>query len=163
MMTENKAIECLTCKSLKKEISLSPGEVIYEGHYWQIEHAYPTEVQGWLVCVLKRHAEVLHEVTAEEFRELHKLQTACIQALHKKLQSRKEYIACFAEGKGFNHIHIHIIARSKDLPDDARGPKIFSLLGKTVEHPIAPEQVAQICAKLKQSIMAEIDRQECIK
>lgn len=160
---ENKIVECLTCKSLKKEISLSPGEIIYESSYWQIEHAYPTEVQGWLVCVLKRHAEALHEVNTKEFVELCKLQAVCVQALHKELRCKKEYTAYFGEGKGFNHVHIHIIARPEGLSDETKGPKVFSLLGKNAKHPISPEEIARVSTKLKQSIMTEIDRRERIE
>ncbi len=35
-----------------------------------VDHAYPTSHLGWLVIVLKRHVEALHELRKEEFVEL---------------------------------------------------------------------------------------------
>src|SRR5437868_1940912 len=101
---------CLTCKSLRGEISLTPGEIIFSGTNWQVEHVYPTSIKGWLVCVLKRHATALHDLTDQEFAELATIERVASLALHKVLKSEKEYIVCFAEGEGFNHIHFHIIA-----------------------------------------------------
>ena len=57
-------MECWTCKSNLGEKRISPGPTIYEGKYWLVEHAYPIKMIGWLVIVLKRHAEALHELTA---------------------------------------------------------------------------------------------------
>ncbi|MGO8946882.1 MAG: hypothetical protein ACLQUY_04295 [Ktedonobacterales bacterium] len=42
----------------------------YEGTHWVVDHAYPTSHLGWLVIVLKRHVEALHELRKEEFVEL---------------------------------------------------------------------------------------------
>jgi|SRR5215216_4255221 len=67
-------MECWTCKSNTGEKRISPGPTIFEGKYWLVEHAYPVKAIGWLIIVLKRHAEVLHELTAEEFTELAQIQ-----------------------------------------------------------------------------------------
>ena len=153
---ENKITACLSCKSLRKEISLTPGEIIYSGTHWQIEHAYPTAVAGWLVCVLRRHTEALHELTVEEWQELAELQNACVKLLRKRIMCPKEYVACFAEGKGFNHIHFHIVARPEEVPEDARGPKVFSLLGQTAPRPLSPEVVQALCVQLKEDLRCEM-------
>src|SRR5690348_12644608 len=63
-------MECWTCKSNTGEKRISPGPTIFEGNYWLVEDTYPIKILGWLVIVLKRHAEALHELTAEEFIEL---------------------------------------------------------------------------------------------
>ena len=67
-------MECWTCKSNTGEKRISPGPTIFEGEYWLVEHAYPVKTIGWLVIVLKRHAEALHELTPEEFAELAQIQ-----------------------------------------------------------------------------------------
>ena len=63
-------MECWTCKSNIGEKRISPGPTIFEGQSWLVEHAYPVKTIGWIVIVLKRHAEALHELTIEEFIEL---------------------------------------------------------------------------------------------
>ena len=54
--------DCYTCRSISGEQRISPGPIIYEGRCWLIEHAYPTQLKGWLVIVLKRHNVHFHVV-----------------------------------------------------------------------------------------------------
>ncbi|MEK7507746.1 MAG: HIT family protein [Patescibacteria group bacterium] len=151
-MSDAEQKECLSCKSLRGEESLSPGQTIYSGKFWQVEHAYPTSLRGWLVCVLKRHASALHELTKEEFIECAEIQHACAKIFRSMLECEKEYVACFAEGVGFNHIHFHIVARPKNLSEEARGPKVFTLLGKTAANPVPEKEIKDFCTMLKKEI-----------
>lgn len=97
-------MDCWTCRSNSGEKRISPGPTIFEGKYWFVEHAYPVKIVGWIVIVLKRHAEALHELTGEEFGELGQIQARLIPALHKELHCEKEYISCYAEMGHFRHI-----------------------------------------------------------
>lgn len=142
-------IPCITCGSLDGKISLTPGGVIFSGTHWQIEHANPTSIKGWLVCILKRHANALHELDGYEFTELAKLQRIATLALHEVLQSEKEYAVCFAESEGFQHIHFHIIARPKDLPGENKGSLIFSCIGKGVAEPLSADDIINLSTALK--------------
>ncbi len=78
-------MECWTCKSNSGEKRISPGATIFEGKYWLVEHAYPVKIIGWLVIVLKRHTEALHELTIEEFAELAQIQAKLIMSLPNRL------------------------------------------------------------------------------
>lgn len=142
---------CFACKSISGEKRISPGPFIYEGKYWIVDHAYPTKLLSWLVIVLKRHKEALHELTVEEYKELFILQEKTIKLLYSKLRSKKEYIACFSEGEHFKHIHFHIIPRSKNLSNSLMGPKIFSLL--TEKNPVPIEQVLKLSQKLRRKML----------
>ena len=104
-------MECWICKSNTAEKKISPGPTIFEGQYWLVEHAYPVKTMGWLVIVLKRHAEALHELTAEEFAELAQIQAKLTKALFEELHCEKEYISCYAEAEHFYHIHFHVFAK----------------------------------------------------
>lgn len=140
---------CHSCRSITGEKRISPGPVIYEGQFWLVEHAYPTALKGWLVLVLKRHAEALHELTADEFAELGNLQQRVAMLLHVETGCLKEYSVCYAEMAGFYHIHFHIIPRANDLSDQLKGGKIFAML-KPGEGEIVPsEEICQLCERLK--------------
>jgi diadenosine tetraphosphate (Ap4A) HIT family hydrolase len=128
-MSQKVTRTCRTCLSLSGKEPLFPESLIYNGKYWVIEHAYPVKIKGWIVIILKRHCEALHELTESEFNELSILEEKVIKRLHAILKSEKEYSACFAEGKGFNHIHKHIIAKPHHLKQEFKGPAIFTLLG----------------------------------
>ena len=142
-------MDCYTCRSLSGERRISPGPTIYEGRYWLIEHAYPARLKGWLVIVLKRHAEALHEMTREEFVELGELQALAVRLLHEALDSAKEYVVCFAEKEHFQHAHFHVVARSHDLPDELKGTKIFAMINVTEAEALPREEIGTFCDMLK--------------
>jgi diadenosine tetraphosphate (Ap4A) HIT family hydrolase len=142
-------MECWTCKSNSGEKRISPGPTVFEGAYWLVEHAYPVKTIGWLVIVLKRHAEALHELTAEEFAELAQIQGKLIPLLHKELLSEKEYVSCYAEMDGFRHIHFHVFAKPAGFPDELKGGKSFALLKVTHEEAVPPNEIISFCELLR--------------
>jgi diadenosine tetraphosphate (Ap4A) HIT family hydrolase len=147
-------MDCYTCRSISGEDRISPGPAIYEGHYWLLEHAYPTRLKGWLVIVLKCHAEALHELTREEFTELGELQTLAVRLLHETLDTAKEYSVCFAEKEGFQHIHFHIVARSRDLPDELKGTQIFAMINVAEAEALPQEEIRVFCEMLKRHTLS---------
>ncbi len=142
-------LDCLTCKSISGARRISPGPTIYETAHWLVEHAYPCGMRGWLVLVLRRHAEALHELTDEEFRELGELQGMTARVLRGVLACEKEYFMCLAEGEGFKHIHAHVVAKPHDLPDELRGARIFAMLRPEVDA-VPPEDIAEFCEVLRE-------------
>ncbi len=142
-------MECWTCKSNSGEKRISPGPTIFEGKYWFVEHAYPVKIIGWLVIVLKRHTEALHELTAEEFAELAQIQAKVIPLLHEELHCEKEYISCYAEMEHFRHIHVHGFGRPFDLPDELKRGHSFALLKVTPEEAVPPNTIIAFCELLK--------------
>jgi len=118
--------------------------------YWYLEHAYPTTLKGWLVAVLKRHVEALHELAAEEFTELGHVQARATKLLFEVLDCEKEYLMCLAEGEGFHHIHVHIVPKPRDLPDELKATRIFALLKATAEEALPPQEVKAFCELLRE-------------
>jgi diadenosine tetraphosphate (Ap4A) HIT family hydrolase len=119
--------------------------VIYEGAHWIVDHAYPCGMKGWLVIVLKRHAEALHELSGVEVEELGRLVGKSSNALHDVLGTKKEYVALFSEAEHFNHLHVQVVARSVDLGLELMGPAIFKMLKPTELEVIAPEELKKFC------------------
>lgn len=146
---ENLKMECWTCKSNTGEKRISPGPTIFEGEYWQVEHAYPVKAKGWLVIVLKRHVEALHELTADEFAEMAQIQSKLTCFLFEELHCEKEYVSCFAEAEHFSHIHFHVFAKPSDLPDELKGGKSLALLKVMPEEAVPPHEIIVFCGSLK--------------
>lgn len=142
-------MECYTCQSNTGEKRISPGPTIHEGTYWLVEHAYPCKQIGWLVIVLKRHVEALHELTAEEFTELGQIQCRLTRFLFEELHCEKEYISCYAEMEHFAHIHFHVFARPQTFPDELKGGKSFALLKVSAEESVPANEVITFCRLLK--------------
>ncbi|MEO8512123.1 MAG: hypothetical protein ABI543_01055 [Ignavibacteria bacterium] len=141
--------ECLSCLSNSGEKRISPGEVIYDGIYWQAEHVYPTGLLGWVVIVLKRHTDKLHELTIEEWHELGEINFRLINILHKLFHTEKEYSCCFAEMEGFRHVHFHVIPKNKDFNPEYTGSKAFNYLKPTEEESISKDEIIDLSRKLK--------------
>lgn len=142
-------MECWTCRSNSGEKRISPGPTIFEGSYWLVEHAYPVQMTGWLVIVLKRHAEALHELTADEFAELGALQSKATRILFEELHREKEYISCYAEMEHFRHIHFHVFAKPAGFPDELKGGKSFALLQVTPGQAVPAGEIAALCERLQ--------------
>ncbi len=145
-------MECMSCLSLQGIRRISPGPYIYEGHSWVVDHAYPTSLKGWLVIVLKRHVEALHDLTHEEFRELADIQYRLAQVMRSRASIEKEYMMCFAEAEHFQHIHIHFVAKPIDLPQEAKGPRIFSYLNVDQQYAVPPDEIKVLCEELKAAL-----------
>ncbi|MFZ2781623.1 MAG: HIT domain-containing protein [Rectinemataceae bacterium] len=145
---------CYSCKSNSGEKRISPGKQIFEGNYWVIEHAYPTGLLGWIVIVLKRHCEELHNLKKEEWNELADIQYRLLKALNDELEIRKEYFACFAELEGFKHIHFHVIPKTKEYIDEYKGTKAFQYLKIEEEKCISKNQIIALCENINKKMKA---------
>ena len=148
-MNSSAGSECWSCASIKGVRRISPGDPVYEGEYWVVEHAYPCALKGWLVIVLKRHAEALHELTPEEFVEFGAIQARACSLLHEQLACEKEYVMCVAEAEHFTHIHYHVVPKPVDLPDTLKGSKIYAMLKIPVDQAIPPGEVQAFCDLLR--------------
>jgi diadenosine tetraphosphate (Ap4A) HIT family hydrolase len=156
MLKGAKIMECLSCLSLQGIQRISPGPIIYEGRSWVVEHAYPTSLKGWLVIVLKRHVEALHDLTREEFQELADIQYRLAQVMRFRASIEKEYMMCFAEAEYFHHIHVHFVAKPGDLPQEAKGPRIFSNLNVDQQTAIPPNEIKALCEELKEALIQQL-------
>lgn len=141
--------ECLSCLGLAGTPRVSPGPPIHVSTYWQVEHAYPSKLVGWLVVVLRRHAIALHELTSAEFAELGQVLELTVRLLHETLGPAKEYAACFAEARGFEHIHFHVVPRAHDMPEELMGAGSFELIRVSHADAADPADVKAFCETLR--------------
>lgn len=139
---------CLVCSSVRREKRISPAPCIYHGKYWDVEHGYPSNYTGWIVLVLRRHAEALHQLSTEEFLELIHLQEFCVKLMHKKLKSEKENIFILCEKPEFTHLHVHIIPVAYDLPASQRGIHLLSLVHSS-EKDVQQNALISFCKTLQ--------------
>lgn len=141
--------ECRSCRSNHGEERISPGPPIYVGRFWQVEHAYPTRLPGWLVIVLRRHAEALHELRTDEYVELGYVLERTVRVVHEATGCAKEYVACYAEADGFQHIHFHVVPRAADMPTHLIGANSFALLKVSEVEAVQPEEIRALCESLR--------------
>ncbi len=143
-------MECWTCLSNSGERRISPGPTIFEGEWRFVEHAFPVKRVGWLVIVLKRHAEAVHELTVAEFTELGWLLGIGSKLLVEELGCEKEYVSCYAEAEHFRHIHFHLFGKPADLPVELRGTGSFGIIKPTEAEAAAQrESIKAFCETMR--------------
>ena len=59
---------------------------------------------------------------------------------------------CFAEAEHFHHIHIHFVAKPVGLPQEAKGPRIFSYLNVDQQYAVPPDEIKALCEVLKDAL-----------
>lgn len=154
-MMKEAAEPCYSCLANDGTRPVSPGPRICEGLYWNVEHAYPTALPGWLVLVLRRHAAALHELSRDELIEMGELLARVTRVLHSECGCVKEYISCFAEAEHFHHVHIHVVPRAADLPQDVQGPRSFALLNPAGAESVPPADIVSLSERLRDRLSAD--------
>jgi diadenosine tetraphosphate (Ap4A) HIT family hydrolase len=123
--------DCTTCElTRRRDRGDAPlWDSMYRTTYWDVAHAYNSSLPGWLVLIVRRHIEAVDELSEAEAVELGRLIRAVSLALKQITGCAKTYVVQFAEAAGHPHVHVHIIPRMADLPEDHRGPNVFKYLG----------------------------------
>lgn len=141
--------DCFVCHNNGLEPSeLPPRERVYDDGFWRVAHAFNSTLPGWMVVVTRRHITSLAETTPEEAAALGPLLRNLSRALAQVVQAQKSYVMFFAESEGFGHLHIHVVPRHADMPEDRRGPKVFGYINQAQELSIAPEEMDRIAREV---------------
>jgi len=135
---------CELCNLLLNPESIAGGIIKVTEYFIVVHHQPPVDVKGWLIIVPRRHVEFQTELSRDELGELIKLQAKFTADLKNLVSPERIYWVCFSET--VRHIHFHLIPRDKNLPEERRGPKIFS--GEKAGS-LAKEQIDDICAKIR--------------
>jgi diadenosine tetraphosphate (Ap4A) HIT family hydrolase len=118
---------CFSCDHQAK-VSLPPRDDVVHTEYWRVAHAFNSTLPGWLVVLPTRHVTSFTQVASEAADELGGLVTRLSAALERVTGCVKTYLMQFSEAEGFSHLHLHLVPRLPDHPEDARGPKVFAYL-----------------------------------
>lgn len=142
---------CYTCTLMaQRERGGRPlWDDIYRTRFWHVVHAYDSALPGWLVLVARRHIEALADLTPEESAELGSLIALVSQALQTVTGCVKTYVIQFAEAAGHPHVHVHIVPRMADQPEERRGPRIFGYLGAAGPERVPEATMDALAAQLR--------------
>jgi diadenosine tetraphosphate (Ap4A) HIT family hydrolase len=61
----------------------------------------------------------------------------------------KTYLMRFSEAEGFAHLHLHLVPRLPDHPEDARGPRVFAYLTDDKSQWLSPTERDDIALALR--------------
>lgn len=140
---------CMICKLSAKRHEGPLCERIYEEEHWRVVHAFDTSLPGWLVVIAKRHVESFAELTEEEAASFGPFLHRVSRALQAVTGAVKTYTMLFAERTEFSHLHLHVVSRMADLPDERKGTGIFGYLGVPEAEIVPLETRNALAAELK--------------
>lgn len=145
---------CVTCDLVRRrDQGEAPGwDRIRRTPRWDVVHAFGTSVEGWLVLVVRRHITAVAELTEAEAAELGPLLREVSRAVQAVVGCDKTYVAQFAEHPQHPHVHVHVIPRSRDLPDELRGPRIFDLVGVPAQQAVSETRMDELAVLLDREL-----------
>lgn len=144
--------DCYPCR-VEAAGDLPPRERVYDDGLWRVAHAISSTLPGWLVVLPKRHVTSLAQLTPAESAALGPLLQRLTAALEAVTGCSKTYVALFAEAEGFEHLHVHVVPRVPDLPDDRRGPRIFGYLVKEESQWLPEAERDRLAAELRGELL----------
>ena len=124
-------VQCHVCERVStRNAGQAPDwDNIYRFQHWDLVHSYNSSLLGWLVLVARRHVHSTHELGQEEAAELGSLIPVLSKGLNQLLSCEKVYQMQYSEQPGHEHIHIHFVPKSTDIPEDRKGVFVFGYLG----------------------------------
>jgi diadenosine tetraphosphate (Ap4A) HIT family hydrolase len=155
--------DCLSCQNIQGKVRLHKAPRIIETKYWIVEHVGSVHIKGWLVVVIKRHCTAMHDLTEEEMVEFGKLAKVACQGLHTILKTEKEYIMQYSEGKGFAHLHIHLVAKVLPWPDNLRGPRVMTAMEEKIDEKFVDEEVTPLALKIREYLLKHLPPELIVK
>ena len=123
----NLVVGCFSCDQ-QSVPSLPPRDDVVHTDHWRVTHAFNSTLPGWLVISPTQHVESFTELTPEAADELGGLVRRLSTALKVVTGCVKTYLMQFSEAEGFSHLHLHLVPRLPDNPEDARGPRVFAYM-----------------------------------
>lgn len=156
MKRKKKVTDCLTCElTERRDKGKAPlWDNIFRTRYWDVVHHSDTSLPGWLVLVARRHIAAIDEMSEAEAAELGVLLRDVSLALRQVTGCRKTYVLQFAEHPNHPHVHVPVVPRLDDQPEERRGPKIMEYAKPTAEDRVDEATMNAVAAQVRQVLSA---------
>ena len=105
-----------------------------------------------MVLVVRRHITSVADMSDAEAAELGPLVKAVSAALQQVVGSVKTYVVQFAEHPLHPHVHVHVIPRLADQPNELQGPRVFSALGLPDDQCVSETRMNTIARAIRESL-----------
>lgn len=142
------AVECMNCRDNAAE-TLPAREDVVRTRHWRVAHAFDSALPGWLVLLPLTHVIALDELPAQAHVELGTLLGSLSGALRQVVGCAKTYVMQFSEAPGFHHLHVHLVPRMPDQPEELTGPRVFGYLGASEADRVSEAERDRIATHLR--------------
>jgi diadenosine tetraphosphate (Ap4A) HIT family hydrolase len=142
---------CYSCGQNARLESARPDQAIWVEGGWVVAHSFNSALPGWLVVVPLRHVESMHALSQSEAQALGDILRRMSAALVEVLGCLKTYVVMYAEAPGFTHLHVHVVPRAADLPEESRGGRIFEYLHRPEDEWASQAERQRLALLLRQA------------
>lgn len=143
---------CLLCETE----DTAEANVVFRDSLWAAEVVAGYEVPGWVVLRVRRHAERLTGLNAEEIDTLGRRIHDVVAAVGEVTGAPATYLLVF--GENYAHFHALVAARGTDVPVERRGGAIVSLRTERADPAAARAMVPALRAAYERTVAAVADR-----
>ncbi|MEX0426344.1 HIT family protein [Nocardioides sp. DS6] len=145
-------MDCFNCRGNADLDALPAREDITRTTHWRVAHAFDSSLPGWLVVVPLTHVTALDELPPEAHAELGTLLGRMSAALREVVGCVKTYVMQFSEADGFAHLHVHLVPRMPDQPDELKGPAVFGYLGAAEGERVSEAERDRLAQALREAL-----------
>jgi diadenosine tetraphosphate (Ap4A) HIT family hydrolase len=149
---------CISCRTVAGSVA-PPGGIVYDDGLWVVFlAARPLHVVGQGFIVLKRHCEVVGDLSAAEAAALGSLVRSTARAYQRALQPVRVHFGLYAES--VKHIHLHVTPRMPWMPA-GNIPLVlygqwYTLLARLgLRRPFSDQAVTLAAERLRQAFATE--------
>jgi diadenosine tetraphosphate (Ap4A) HIT family hydrolase len=148
-------LDCHICELNAGVAELPLRERLHVNDHWRVAHGW-SSLPGWLIIALRRHAESLDELTADEAASLGPVLRAASFALKQVVACRKTYVMLFAEHPRYAHVHIHLVPRMDWFGNDDVSTAVFKFLNVPEEEQVPVVERERLVAELGGAIRSAL-------
>jgi diadenosine tetraphosphate (Ap4A) HIT family hydrolase len=144
-------VGCTTCELVeRRDRGAAPvWDEIVRTEHWDVVHCYGVSIEGWLVLACRRHVEAVADLSEAEAASLGPLLVQVSSALRDVVGAVKTYVVQYAEHPQHPHVHVHVIPRRADHPEELRGPRIFDAAGRPPEECVPEHRMDELALALR--------------
>ena len=143
--------DCYSCEH-NAATERPPREEVVLTDHWRVVHNFDTSLPGWLVLVPLEHVFAFHDLPAAAMTEMGDLVGRLSRALHEVTGCTKTYLMQFSEAPGFSHLHVHLVPRLADQPDDRKGAAVFGYLAPDASDLVPTDEMDRIAVAVRQLV-----------
>ena len=147
-------MDCFACWNTAQGDALPPRERVFLDEHWRVAHSYSVALPGWLVVLPIRHIESVAELSPEEAAGLGGLLRGLSVALVEVTGAVKTYVMQFGEAEGHRHLHFHVVPRDAHMPQERRGPRVFSYLLPADGAAVPPAEMDRVALEVSAALTA---------
>lgn len=126
--------------------------------HWRASHAFNSTLRGWLVLLPTRHLTSFVELAPQAADELGGLVRDLSTALEQVTGCTKTYLMQFSEAEGFSHLHLHLVPRMADQPEELRGPRVFGHLTDDRSRWLSEQERDEVAAAIRDAMASPAPR-----